>query len=169
MWKTIDGYYWPYRIDEEAHVERQRESGEWTPLSSFISRTNGGGYGRLCVRLRMPDGRYKNVFVKNLMVVTFMGGRRPGTVVGLRNGMIGDCSLNNLYFTTQKQISSKTGGASRRPIEKVDREGNVVGLYASMVEAAQKNYISRKSVWVRCKNRLQDPFALDGFNYRYER
>ena len=168
MWKPIDGYFWPYRIYEEAEVQRQIGPDEWRPLSHSISRDTGHEYGRVFVRMRLADGKYKNVFVKGLMVDAFMGGKRPGQVVIFKNGMMTDCALVNLAFSTRKKIGEQTGGASRRSVEKVDRDGNVVGLYSSVSEAAEKNYISRKSIWMRCTHQVRDPYALDGYDYRYE-
>lgn len=169
MWKMIDGYFSPYRIDEEANVERLHADGKWFRLSPYMLRNKGKGYSRLCVRMQKTDGKYLNVKVKRLMVDAFFGGKKPGVVYGHRNGMSGDCSVYNLYPTTKKTIGKKSGGSERRSVEKIDREGNVIALYSSVTEAAQKNYLCRKSVWVRCAGRLKgDPFALDGYNYRYE-
>ena len=108
------------------------------------------------------------MFVKGLMIDAFFGGRKDGEVYMHRNGSFQDCSVFNLVKTTEKDVGKKSGGASRKAVEKVDRDGNVVALYASTVEAAKANYISRKSIWMRCTNRVQDPYLLDGYNYRYE-
>lgn len=169
MWKPIDGYFWPYRINEEGEVQRLTDSGEWIPMTPILARsTKSHPYGRLVVNLKKADGRFQNTLVKTLMVDAFLGGKKPGICYVLKNGMQTDCSLNNITVATPTQIGKAHGGGLRRSIEKVDQDGNVVELYPSIMEAARKNYISRKSILIRCQNKVQDPYRLDGFTYRYE-
>ena len=171
MQKTINGYFWPYRIDDMGNVEREKTPGKWVPIKPFIKRRDKkqGAYGRLCVRMKDVDGKWHNVFVKNLVVDAFLGGRKPGEHYGHRNGFIQDCSVYNLVKVTEKEVGEKTGGASRRAVEKVDKRGRVVALYSSVTEAAEKNYMSRKAIWMRCTKRVRNPYSLDGHTYRYER
>ena len=168
-WRRIDGYFWPYRINEDAVVERQLDNGSWRRLNPYIVRDKGKTYGRLVIKMKRSDGRYLQQSIKNLMADAFLGGRRPGTVIGMRTPFIMDCSLSNLYITTQSDIGKRNGGPNHRSVEKVDRDGNVVALYSSVREAAKKNYMSRRAVARRCNCTIKgDPFLLDGFNYRYE-
>lgn len=171
MWKPIDGYFWPYRIDEDANVEwLNPKNGKWVRLNPFLIRPNKGlAYGRLCVRLKLSNGKFKNVYVKSLMVDAFFGGKRDGVVYGFKNGSVMDCSVYNLYPTTQDKIGAKSGGGLRNSVEKIDKKGNVLELYASVTEAAEKNFMSRRAVSDRCKNHIQNPFALTGFSFRYEK
>lgn len=168
MWKQIDGYFWPYRINEEGEVQRLTDSGKWTPIKAFLSRNKSHPHGRLVVNLKKTDGRFQNTLVKKLMVDAFLGGGKPGVCYILKNDMLADCSLNNIAISTPEQVGKKNGGGRRRSIEKVDRDGNVVELYSSITEASRKNYISQKSILIRCQNKIQDPYRLDGFTYRYE-
>ena len=166
MWKPINGYFWPYRINEMGDVERQIDDDEWVSIHPFI--TWNKHRGRLFVRRKSADGKWLNVVVKNLMIDAFFGGRKPGDMYAHRNGMISDCSVYNLVKTNLKKVGQTTGGGNRRAIEKVDKNGQVVALYSSVTEAAEKNFISRKAIWLRCKKRLKDPYMLDGCTYRYE-
>ena len=170
MWKTIDGYFYNYRINELANIEREVAPNEWRPLKPFLQRENGrpNCRSRLCVRFKTTDGKWKNVIVKNLMVDAFFGGRKPGEVYIHRNGSVQDCTVYNLVKGTQKDVGERTGGASRRSVEKVDKYGQVVALYPSTLEAAKANYMSRKAIWMRCTNKVRDPFKLNGYTYRYE-
>lgn len=168
MWKPIDGYFWPYRINEEGEVQRLTDSGEWSPIKACLSRTQGHPYGRLVVNMKRPDGKFRNTFVKTLMIDAFLGGKKPGVCYILKNGMQTDCSLNNIGMTTPTQVGKVHGGGLRKAVEKVDRDGNVVELYPSVIEASRKNYISRKSILIRCQNKVRDPYSLDGYTYRYE-
>ena len=167
MWKRIDGYFWQYRINEHAEIDRLTDSGKWKrvkPISTFYHNPN---YPRFIVRMKGIDGKFKNVLVKKLVRDAFFPDLPGHMRLGHRNGMVTDCSVENLYPLTRKQCGEKGGGGNRRAVEKIDRDGNVVEVYSSTVEAAKKNYISRKSIWTRCTKRLENPYSLDGYTYRY--
>lgn len=168
-WKPIDGYFWPYRINEEAVVQRQVGPDEWVTLTCFITKDKANKNKRLRVRMRLTDGKYTNVLVKNLMVDAFMGGRKPGRLVTFKNGMVSDCALVNLMYTTPEEVGRRYGGGLRRSVEKIDKRGRVIELYASVSEAARKNFMSTKAIQGRCLNKVKDPFALNGYSFRYER
>lgn len=171
IWKTIDGYFWRYRINDMARVEREKKPGEWIPVKPFIYRDkkHHNSSGRLAIRMKTVDGQWMNIFVKNLMIDAFFGGRKPGDVFIHRNGFFQDCSIYNLIRTTEQKVGERTGGAGRKSIEKIDSDGNVLDLYSSVTEAAEKNFVSRKFVSNRCGKRVKNPFALTGFSFRYEK
>lgn len=163
-WVAIEGYRWPYRINQEGCVQKQLEDGSWFTLTPYIS----GGRSRAMVKMRTVDNRKVEVPLVWLMADAFMGGRRPGYGIVHKNGAKLDCSLWNLKFLPMKECGRLSCRAKRRPVEKVDRDGNVVEIYASAREAAEKNYISQNSIWARCNGKVKDPFRLDGHDYRYE-
>lgn len=170
-WKPLNGYFWPYRIDEDANVEwLNPKTDEWVRLKPFMVRTKqGGSYGHLCVRIKTAEGRFKNVYVKSLMIDAFFGGKKEGYVFKFKNGSITDCALCNLERVPQGEFYKETGGGLRRSVEKIDKHGNVLELYSSVTEAAEKNFMTRRCVSDRCRNRIKKPFATDGFSFRYER
>ena len=171
MWKMLDGYFWPYRINEDAQIEKLWPSGEWRPVKPYIMREGRGAYaqGILAVHLKLADGTRRNVMVKHLMADAFLGGRKPGDAYTHRNGCISDCSLGNIVKTTQSSMGKLHGGGMRKSVEKIDRDGNVLDLYSSVTEAAKKNYVSRKVVYYRCTDKIEgDPFSLLGYSFRYE-
>lgn len=163
-WKNIKGYRWPYRINEDACVQKQLEDGSWYTLKAYI----GGGRARAMVKLRTADNRKVEVPVVWLMADAFMGGRRPGYAIIHKNRAKLDCSLGNLEFIPCKESGRISCRSRRKAVMKVDQAGNVVEIYASGREAAKKNYISQNSIWARCHNQVKDPYRLDGFNYQYE-
>lgn len=170
MWKQLDGYFFTYRINEDAVVERLTPYGKWKPMKLFLYQPKKNvSYVILSVRIKLKTGGFSNVPVKRLMRQAFFPNLPPDIRLGVRNGMCTDCSLVNLYPMTMSDCGKKGAGANRRSIEKVDREGNVVALYSSTVEAAKANYISRKSLWRRLNNTIEDPYYLDGYTYRYEK
>lgn len=167
-WRLIKGYYYPYRINEDGKVEVQRNN-KWYPVSPYVWRRKDCMYGDLMIHMRRADGGRTHKRVKHLMAQAFYGKSGPGVMVSLKNGAITDCSLTNIEFTDRKKAAERAGRASfRTSIEKVDRDGNVVALYSSMAEAARENFVSRKSIWMRCKGKVKNPYDLDGYDYRYE-
>jgi len=164
-WKMIEGYRWPYRIDEEANIQKQLENGTWIDLHPYIC----GARNRAVVKMRTADNRKVEVPVVWLMADAFMGGRRPGYAIIHKNRAKLDCALENLRFIPLREAGRISCGSRRKPVEKVDRTGRVVAVYASAREAAEKNFISHNSISARCLGRVKAPFNLDGFNYRYVR
>lgn len=164
MWKLIDGYYWRYRINEDAEVEREIKPNVWRPIAARL----GNPHRRMMVHMRKKDGRYTTVPVKRLMVNAFLGGYKPGMLLICKNGMQMDCSLGNLKVVTNRQNGHIYGGSIRKSVEKVDQDGNVLALYSSITEAAKANFVSRTVVSRRCNGEIRDPFLLDGTTYRFE-
>lgn len=162
-WVAIEGYRWPYRINRKGCVQKQMEDGSWYTLKPYTS-----GRSRVAVKLRSIDNRKIDVPLVWLMADAFMGGRRPGYGIVHRNGAKFDCELENLKFVPLKECGRLSCRSRRRAVEKVDRSGRVVAIYASAREAARKNFISQNSIWARCNGKVKDPFRLDGHDYRYE-
>lgn len=165
MWKLIEGYFWRYRINEEGQVEREVRPDVWRPIASYLNNPRK----QLRVHLKRKDGKRVNVTVKRLMANAFFGDLEPGQCLTVKNRMVTDCSLSNLKILTIYENGKRLGGGGRRSVEKVDRDGNVIDLYKSITEAAKKNFISRKSVYIRCAKKMRgDPFELTGYSFQYE-
>lgn len=164
MWIDIPGYKWPYRINEEGQVEKQLPDGTWVKLKPYLS-----GRNRVCVKMRTADDRKVDMPLVWLMADAFMQGRRPGYGIVHKNGSKYDCGLNNLRYATLAECGKMSSANRRRPVLKLDRSGHVVAIYKSAAEAAAKNFLSKTAIWNRCVGKVKDPYALDGYNYRYER
>lgn len=162
-WVEITGYRFRYRINREAVVQKELESGKWYTLRAYIS-----GRSRACVKMRTEDNRKVDVPVVWLMADAFMGGRRPGYNIIHRNGAKLDCALVNLAFASKQATGKISSGNRRKAVMKVDRSGQVVAIYPSAREAARRNYISQNSIWARCVGKVKDPYRLDGYDYRYD-
>ena len=164
MWVDIPGYRWPYRINDEGTVEKQLPNGTWEKLNPYLS-----GRNRACVKMRTAENKKVDVPVVWLMADAFMQGRIPGTCIVHKNGSKLDCSLSNLQYMTRAQCGKLSGPNRRRAVLKVDKSGEVVAIYRSVTEAANKNYLSKTAVWHRCIGKVKNPYDLDGYTYKYER
>ena len=169
-WALIEGYRFPYRINDLGEVQRQMPDGSWRPVKAWVSRGGGGSAGRyLFVKLAVNPAGHRRIPVVRLMEGRWIRPKRPGELVSYRNGFVQDCSKYNLYYTSREAINMKVGGALRRSVEKIDPSGNVLELYRSVEEAAEKNFLSKGCVTRRCLGRVKNPFRLTGFSFRYER
>lgn len=119
--------------------------------------------------MRKADGKRCKIPIVRLMANAFFGGQRRGTAIIHKNRSKLDNSLGNLKVVSRSDAARLSDSPKRRPIEKVDREGNVLALYRSQAAAAKANYMSKNSVSERCRNKLKDPYSLTGFSFRYEK
>lgn len=162
IWKPIDGYCWPYQINEDGKVQKL-DGGVWVDLKPYIA-----GRNRACVKMRTIDNRKIDVPIVWLMADAFMGGRRPGFCITHKDGSKLNCAWWNLEFKSRQECGKLSSGNRRKTVLKIDREGNVVAIYRSTHEAAKKEYVSQNSISARCLGHIQNPFELTGYNYQYE-
>ena len=167
-WVEIPDCRFRYRINEEGQVQRQLENGNWRDIQTSLLR----GGSRATVNLTLANGRRRNVAVVVLMANAFMGGKTPGIWIVHRNGLRTDNRLENLETITPEECGKRYGSSGRRkPVVKIDRNGEVVETYRSAAEAAKKNHIGRSPVTARCRKevtREKEYDILGGFTFRYE-
>lgn len=118
------------------------------------------------VKMVRSKGDYVAIPVVDLVMEGFGITRPPGKVVTHKNGQLMDCAIENLCFTTRRAIGKKYGGSTRKAVEKLDARGNVVDIYRSVSDAAEKNFCCRTSIQRRCNGRIKTDLA--GFYFRYE-
>ena len=58
------------------------------------------------------------------------------------------------------------GGGNKKPVEKIDLDGNVVATYACIKEAAQQNGTAISNISDRCRKITSKP--INGYLYRYK-
>lgn len=160
MWKLIDGYKYVYRIDENAVVQKKKSDGTW-----FTLKPRNHRYA--VVRLIRTDGKQREVSLSSLMDLCFFNGyaKKHGLAMYHKNGVIMDCSKENLEPRPRKEIGHMVG--HKRPGKPVVRIGkSEPEFYRSIADAAKKNGLTRTALEYRIKNRIYDPrgylFDLEG-------
>ena len=158
MWVAIDGYKYPYRVNEHAVIQKQKETGEWVEISQWVS-------GHIVVvNLRTTDGKQKRITVSTIMDKAFFGGivKREGLKMRHKNRIITDCSVWNLEPITPSDLGVIYGKLSgRMPVVRRWRGTEI--LYKSKTEAARRNGLTRNSLDRRISGQVQDPRGYQFF------
>lgn len=160
MWRRIEGYKYPYRINEQGEVQWFRW-GRWMPMKPYLRN-------RAEVRLRGLDGKQKRVGVFRLLDECFCGGyaRKNGLCVGPKNGVQMDCTLENMAYRTQSEIGKRTMERTmRKTVIRYDRNGEAT-VYRSISEAARKNGMTKCALGRRLYGGVLDP---RGYRFEVER
>lgn len=162
QWREIDGGKWPYRVSDQGNVQVLKNE-TWIDLSQFLHA------GQAQVHLRGKDGVKRNISVARLVAGAFIGPVGPNKCVLHRNRIKMDNAVENLIVVPKgKENSLCNGGTRRRPVVKISPSGEVLGVYKSIKEAAEKNFVHKNVVMFRCQMKIKRPFSLTGYSFRYE-
>lgn len=166
IWKELKGFRYPYRVSEEGEVQVNKK-GEWQTLNVHLNRLKNTAvpYVSICV---FPKGSRK-YSITALMEDVWLPVRKKCQRYIHKNGSGLDCSVYNIQVGTLADLNRKNKDQRRRVVEKIDRFGNVLEVYGSMKEAAQKNHFDKKSIEYRCKGKMKNEFKNYDFSFRYER
>lgn len=150
-----------YEIDRFANLRRIYKT-KRVPLKPTLKR------GRYVVRLMDEKGR-QEIPVHKLMQITFLPRPVPGQVLYHKNQVLTDNALSNLAYIDRHTLGQMTGAKSRRrPVAKINQNGETVEVYRSAREAARQNYMSYQTVMDRCNGKIKSPHALDGYRYEWD-
>ena len=170
IWRDIPGYNGAYQINSLGEIVSFRWRGERRsktpkPITPYFK------YGKKVtrfVKLTDDDGKTKERAVSSLMAITFFN-LPDGYVLYHKNGDLSDNTLHNLRPISRKELGKITGAqAGRKPVKKIDADGNAVAFYSSIRAAARANFMSYQTVSDRCNNKVKKPFAADGYNYQFD-
>lgn len=165
-WKDIPGYEGKYQIDKEANVRRVFASGRTRAMSPYHRKMSGSQ--RLVVKLTRE--KPKEEVLMRLVALTFLGPPPEGYVPYHKNGCQSDNYLNNIAYISKWDLGRLTGASSRRrPVAKLDADGEIVEVYPSAREAARRNYMSCQTVTDRCNGKTKSRLAPDGYKYVWDR
>ena len=165
-WRDIQGYDGRYQVDREGNIRRVFPSGKTRLLQPHHKKMAGSQ--RLIVHL-YHNGKQKEVIVMQIVARAFLGPCPEGCVPYHKNGCQSDNYVNNIAYIDRRQLGKMTGAMSRRkPVAKIDQNGEIVDVYSSAREAARKNYMGYQSVIDRCNGKIKR-IAPDGYFYKWDR
>lgn len=166
-WTDIPGYGGKYQIDKEANVRRIYASGRTRAMYPYHRPMSGSQ--RLVVKLT-KNGKSKEEVLMRLVALTFLGPSPKGCVPYHKNGCQSDNYLNNIAYISKRELGRLTGASSRRrPVAKLDADGEIIEVYPSAREAARRNYMSYQTVIDRCNGKTKGRLAPDGYEYVWDR
>lgn len=172
-WKDIPNTGGLYQVSTEGRVRRLYPKSGTTKLLKLYAHKHGTRQSRsntktLKTHVQTADGKRVEYSVLRLVAETFIGIPK-GMFVVHKNGMFSDNSLANVRIVTREELSNDyTGGANRKPVAKIDRDGNVVTFYASAREAARHNPFSYQAIMDRCNGKRKREFEDWDYSFRWD-
>ena len=125
--------------------------------------------GQFVLRLMDEAGKRKEERVHKLVGETFLRPSRPGESLRHINGIRTDNFVNNLEWMSKKELGRLTGPHSRRkPVVKINTNGDKLEFYSSAREAARENFMSYQTVMDYCNKKNKKKVAPDGYVYKWD-
>lgn len=170
-WLDIPGLGGLYQASTEGRIRRiWAKSGKKTILQPYTCarRNKKANRNSLRVHITMSDGRRVERPVIRLVAEIFFNVPEDKRAVH-RNGLRTDNSVRNIIFLSDRELGERYGAmAARKPVVKIDTDGNAVAYYSSARSAAKENYVSYQAIIDRCNDKIKKEFALDGHSYRWD-
>jgi len=181
-WRDIPGYDGWYQISTEGRIRSFRKGHgikdvrSETPTIMVPKLWRNIKYGSTCLRIRLvaPDGKLHFRYLTTLMADTWMGPRKPGYNVCIKNNNPADVRLSNLCIMKRSEITRlKTKGPKtirrKLPVIKIDKTLEVVDAFPSARQAALASGISPVTLRDYCNRKpKQSIIAPDGFIYAWD-
>ena len=165
-WRDIPGYAHHYQISDDGVVrliytveDRPKHSPVMRTLRQHVSDFVGR---QPTVRLLTKDGKYERVRVIRLMRDIWMNGKIKGYVVSHIDTNAFNNALYNLQYTTRREVAAIGAKYNRKPVVKVDKEGNAVEVYPSIIRAAEAEHICRSAISNMCNHKLKYSIVTGG-------
>lgn len=168
-WRTIPGCGGRYRASRSGDIQRMLPSGLVRDMTPY--RKQGRTFrNRLFVKLTI-NGKPRETAVLKIMAETWHNNKDKSLVPYHKNGIATDNRADNIGFISRSELGKLTGhmAGKRKCVFKVDENGNEIEVYRSAREAARQNNMSYQAVLDRCHNKVKNPFALDGYTYKFEK
>lgn len=162
IWKEIEGYKYRYRISDQGEFQK------FDPVKGWVTQKQIFTGNRPYVNLINLESKQVKVAVVNLMDKYFFDGyaRKNGLNIFHKNGSKSDCAVENLEFLTQSEIGKRCGTKSSRKAVIMSKNGIDIEIYPSVMEAANKNGLTKSSLIRRIKGETLDE---KGRHFRYEK
>lgn len=163
-WKDVPGYNGKYQISASGKIRRVFPSGKTRELHPCLKKERD-----LIIHLTDALGRTKEHRFLSLVALTFLGPSPVNCVPYHVNGCKSENNIQNIAYINRRDLGKKTGAAAKRkPVAKLNKEGEVVEVYSSAREAARHNYMSYQTIMDYCNRKRKSAFAPDGFAYAWD-
>ena len=173
-WRDIKDFDGKYQVSFSGQIRRVYKSGKTRILKPYTSSKGSKKYKRTKQKLYVgltKDGKKKVFLVHQIVAEHFLPKPKKGQVIYHKNKMLSDNWANNLAYISREDLGRLTGAGSRRkPVVKINRDGEIVDCYTSAREAGRQNYMSYQTVMDKCNltSVKRSIFAPDGYAYAWE-
>lgn len=177
IWKDIEGFEGYYQVSNLGRVKRVaritvRGNGKSNNavyhIPERIKEPQTQTQGYLFVAL-YKNGVYKEKRVNRLVAMAFIPNPENKSEVNHIDGNKNNNRVDNLEWVTDvenKRHAHKNGLMKpyKRPVQKIDENGNVIAEYESLKQAADENNSLKSGICVACKKGTKSC----GFYWRYK-
>lgn len=158
VWRDIPG--------EETKLTRYQVSSEGRVRS--VNKASGQTHIKVpytthasqCVRLSTRSSHT----VMRLVATAFYGEIPAGIKCEHINGDYTDNRLSNIRLVKTVRGIIEAGRKKRKPVVKLDADGNVVDIYRTITEAARANYYSISMISIACHKKRK----CNGYYYSFD-
>lgn len=116
----------------------------------------------------MADGTYRKFQTISLVARAWIGVRGREYQAVHKNGILSDHRVSNIIYVKRSEIGKIANKSKRKPVVKINYLGEIVEVYSSARECAEKNNYQYSTIKRRCCGDFKSVFASDGYAYCYE-
>lgn len=168
-WKQIPGYDGFYEVNTDGVVRTWRTNHKGVratePKTLKVQYNNGSTF----VTLRGADGKEKTMYISRIMAIVFLGGIPDGMIAYHKDRNPYNTHLYNIGVAKRSEVSKGLGGKyNRKPVLKVNKEGEILEVFRSVSEAAKKCFMNKSQVTKHLKNQVKNPFLFQDWTFVYD-
>lgn len=116
----------------------------------------------------MADGSYRKFQTVSLVARAWIGVRDNSWQAVHINKIKSDHRVENIKYIERSKIGTFANAKKRKAVFKISPDGEVVEVYKSAKECAEKNFFSYATIKRRCHGDFGSVLATDGYAYCYE-
>ncbi len=165
-WRNVVGYDGKYQVNREGEVRRLLKRGRVKPLTPYIKKTSTT---KKYVVKMTKNKKGREEILAQIVAAAFIGPCPESHVPYHINGVQSDNYANNIAYISRAEMGKRFGmAAGRKPVAKIDCDGEIVEVYPSARECGRKNFMSYQTVIDRCNGKCKSAFAPDGYAYAWD-
>lgn len=164
FWRDIPGYDGKYQASCDGEIRRVYPSGKTRILRPFKKKCVGKNP---LVMLYHDEQHKRETLVHKAVAAAFQIRVPDGYVICHKDGIAANNAVDNLIVLSRKEMVQRYAHRQegRKPVLKVDRDGNILATYRSINEAARQNYVSLGTVYKRVRKLVKHPFRETDYTF----
>lgn len=166
-WANVPGYDGKYQASTHGNIRRVNGNGSYLVLKPFTRKSSENRYVYK-VWMNTPDGVRRERAVLTVVSESWRPAP-PGYIVIHKNGVLSENGVENIRFVRRAELPNiYAHQGRRRPVCKLDGEGNVIECYCSAKQAAEENYMDLSTMCKHLNGKITRPLTTDGICFCWE-